>query len=184
MNRSDPAAAEIAKKKRGKAFIIGFVVVLLAVVGASLTTNLMRQASNGPAPKPAPMPSLTLIFERLEIVSYGKSHRFSVEVMRNDAQRARGLMFRQTLPQENGMLFDFERDQIVTMWMKNTPLPLDMLFVTADGRIHRIESRTEPFSERMISSGAPVRAVLEINAGISERLGLKPGDQLKHPMFK
>jgi hypothetical protein len=70
------------------------------------------------------------------------------------------------------------------MWMKNTYISLDMVFAFADGRIHRIESRTEPESERMISSGVPVRAVLELNAGVAARLDIRPGDRLLHPMFR
>jgi len=122
--------------------------------------------------------------ERLEIQSGDRRHIFMVEVARNDAQRARGLMFRQNMPQDQGMLFDFERDQMVTMWMKNTYISLDMIFIFADGRVHRIESRTEPESERTISSGVPVRAVLELNANVANRLGLKPGDRIVHPMFR
>ena len=93
-------------------------------------------------------------------------------------------MFRRTLAPDAGMLFDFEREQMVSMWMKNTYLSLDMLFVRADGIIHRIEASTEPLSERSISSGAPVRAVLELNAGTAARLGLRPGDRLIHPLFR
>ncbi len=93
-------------------------------------------------------------------------------------------MFRQSMPADQGMLFDFERDQMVSMWMRNTFIPLDMLFIFADGRIHRIEHRTEVESERTISSGVPVRAVLELNAGTAERLGIRPGDRVVHPMFR
>ncbi|HRE21495.1 MAG TPA: DUF192 domain-containing protein [Rhabdaerophilum sp.] len=122
--------------------------------------------------------------ERLDIVSGERRHSFTVEVARSDQDRARGLMFRQHMPQDQGMLFDFERDQMVTMWMKNTYISLDMVFIFADGRIHRIESRTEPESERTISSGVPVRAVLELNANVASRLGLRSGDRIVHPMFK
>jgi uncharacterized protein len=172
------------RQRRGRLFIIGFLLILAAVVGTSLFTNLTRQANSGSAPKPAPMASVSLKFEKLEIVSGEKTHAFFVEVMRTDKERQNGLMFRQTMPPDNGMLFDFERDQMVTMWMKNTYLPLDMIFILKDGRIHRIEERTEPMSERTISSGAPVRAVLELNGGVAARLGIKAGDLIKHPVFK
>ncbi|MCU0820354.1 MAG: DUF192 domain-containing protein [Beijerinckiaceae bacterium] len=122
--------------------------------------------------------------EPLTIDSSGKRHNFRIELARTDNDRARGLMFRRSMPADQGMLFDFERDQMVSMWMRNTYISLDMLFIFADGRIHRIEQRTEVESERTISSGVPVRAVLELNAGTAERLGIKPGDRVVHPMFR
>ena len=153
----------------------------LAVVAISLSTNLARLGSQAVAQR---APTTGQKLEPLEVLSGSSRHRFSIELMRTDADRARGLMFRQSMPADQGMLFDFERDNLVTMWMKNTYLPLDMVFAFADGRIHRIEARTEPLSERMISSGVPVRAVLELNAGVAEKLGLKPGDKLLHAMFR
>ena len=81
------------------------------------------------------------------------------------------------------MLFDFGRDQEIKMWMKNTPIPLDMIFIQSDGRIHRIEQNTKPESLRVISSNGPARAVLEIPAGTSKKYGLAPGDRVIHPMF-
>lgn len=81
------------------------------------------------------------------------------------------------------MLFDFGRVEMVSMWMRNTYIPLDMLFVRADGTIARIARDTEPLSERQISSGEPVLAVFEINAGISDRLGITAGDRIVHPLF-
>lgn len=177
---SSEQSGEGARKTRGRIFIIGFVAVLLAVVGVSLTTNLSRLASSREAGKTESGQKA----ESLTITSGSATHRFAIEVMRNDAERARGLMFRQSMPADYGMLFDFERDQMVTMWMKNTFIPLDMVFVLKDGRIHRIEANTEPQSERVISSGVPVRGVLELNAGTAARLGIKAGDTLNHPMFK
>jgi uncharacterized membrane protein (UPF0127 family) len=122
--------------------------------------------------------------EGLGIVSGGKRHAFQVEVMRTDEQRARGLMNRNHLPADRGMLFDFGRTEHVAMWMENTYIPLDMLFIRADGTIARIAERTEPLSRRTIPSGEPVLSVLEINGGISESLGIKPGDRVEHPLFK
>ena len=103
--------------------------------------------------------------------------------MRTDADRAQGLMFRRFLPPDRGMLFDFEAEQPVMMWMKNTILPLDMVFIGADGRIVNIAESTEPMSERTIPSEGPVIAVLELNAGAAARAGLKTGDAVRHPMF-
>ena len=176
-----PTENQDASRRKGRVIIVAIVLATLVVVGISLFTNLTRLSSQAVAQKAGPTGQK---LELLEIQSGSNRHRFSVEVMRSDADRARGLMFRQSMPADQGMLFDFERDNLVTMWMKNTFIPLDMVFTFADGRIHRIESRTEPQSERVISSGVPVRAVLEINAGVAEKLGLKPGDKITHAMFR
>ena len=121
--------------------------------------------------------------ERLEIITAAGRQVFLVEVMRTDADRAQGLMFRRFLPPDRGMLFDFEAEQPVMMWMKNTILPLDMVFIGADGRIVNIAESTEPMSERTIPSQGPVIAVLGLNAGAAARAGLKTGDAVRHPMF-
>jgi uncharacterized protein len=114
----------------------------------------------------------------------GQRQTFKVEVARNDADRAQGLMFRRSMPADQGMLFDFARVEPVSMWMQNTYLPLDMLFIRADGTIARIAADTEPLSTRTIPSGEPVLAVLELNAGTAAKLGIKPGDRVEHPLFK
>ena len=158
--------------------IAAFVVLTLGVSGISLWTNLTRMSA-GEAVARAPEKTAG----KLVVTTDSGPQSFNVDVMRTDADRAKGLMFRQSMPQDYGMLFDFERDQFVSMWMKNTYIPLDMIFILADGRIHRIERGTEPHSERTISSGAAVRAVLEVNAGVSDKLGLKAGNRISHPMF-
>ncbi|PZU92478.1 MAG: hypothetical protein DI527_09055 [Chelatococcus sp.] len=122
--------------------------------------------------------------EPLAIVSGGTRHAFQVEVMRTPEQRARGLMHRNYMPSDRGMLFDFKAEEPVAMWMQNTYIPLDMLFIRADGTIARIAERTEPLSTRTIPSGEPVLSVLEINGGVSRALGIKPGDKVEHPLFK
>jgi len=122
--------------------------------------------------------------ETLAIVSGEKRHLFQVEVMRTPEQRARGLMHRNYMPADRGMLFDFKRVEPVAMWMQNTFISLDMLFIRADGTIARIAERTEPLSTRTIPSGEPVLSVLEINGGVSETLGIKPGDRVEHALFK
>jgi len=114
----------------------------------------------------------------------GQRHSFKVEVARNDADRAQGLMYRRAMPADQGMLFDFAKVAPVSMWMQNTYLPLDMLFVRPDGTIARIAANTEPLSTQTIPSGEPVLAVLELNAGTAARLNIKPGDRLEHPLFK
>lgn len=175
----------LTERKRSRIVLSLLVVALLAVIVASLATNLTRMYNRwDEVGKTSSVQHVQARLERLEIVSGDRRHSFMVEVARNDGDRARGLMFRASIPQDSGMLFDFERDQMVSMWMKNTYISLDMVFIFADGRIHRIESRTEPQSERVISSGVPVRAVLELNGNMASRLGLRPGDRILHPMFK
>lgn len=132
----------------------------------------------------APAGQAASALETLSIVSGDKRHGFQVEVMRTGEQRARGLMHRRYLPADRGMLFDFQRVEPVAMWMENTFIPLDMLFIRADGTIARIAENTEPLSQRTIPSGEPVLSVLEINGGVSRTLGIKPGDRVEHTLFK
>ena len=122
--------------------------------------------------------------QTVEIASKTGVHSFAVEVVDNDADRAKGLMYRKDLPEGRGMLFDFHRDQEVSFWMQNTYIPLDMIFIRGDGRILRIEENTEPLSTRMIPSRGPVRAVLEVIAGTSRKLGIAPGDRVASPIFR
>jgi len=119
----------------------------------------------------------------LEIASKTGVHSFSVEVVDNDASRAKGLMFRRSLPEGAGMLFDFKVEQDVAFWMQNTYIPLDMIFIRADGRIHRIAENAEPMSTKQIPSGGPVLAVLEVIAGTTRKLGIAVGDRVAHPIF-
>ena len=122
--------------------------------------------------------------QTLEIASKTGVHAFSVELVDNDADRAKGVMFRKDLPEGRGMLFDFHRDQDVSFCMENTYISLDMIFIRGDGRILRIAENTEPLSTRMIPSGGPVRAVLEVIGGTARKLGIAPGDRVGHPIFK
>jgi uncharacterized membrane protein (UPF0127 family) len=129
------------------------------------------------AARPAGLPTL-------EIASKTGVHVFAVEIADTEAARAKGLMFRKELPDGEGMLFDFQREQEVSFWMKNTYIPLDMIFIRGDGRILRIAENTEPLSTRIIPSGGPVRAVLEVIGGTARRLGITPGDRVAFPIFK
>lgn len=121
--------------------------------------------------------------EPLSIVTASGPHKFTVEVMRTDAQRERGLMFRRFLPQDRGMLFDFKTVRPVMMWMKNTYIPLDMIFIARSGRVMGIAANAEPLSEQIIPSGVPVLAVLEVNAGTAAKIKLKIGDKVRNSLF-
>ncbi len=113
----------------------------------------------------------------------GQETPIDVEIAEEPKEKELGLMFRTELPQGTGMLFPYEAPREVTMWMHNTYIPLDMVFIRADGVVHRIEKRAEPLSDRIISSQGPVSAVLELPGGEAERLGLKPGDRVRHPSY-
>lgn len=114
----------------------------------------------------------------LTIRSTAASHIFHVEVMRTPEGRARGLMYRRQLDADAGMLFDFQEPQIARMWMKNTYIPLDMLFIRENGEIANIIKNTVPEALSVLSSEGKVRYVLELNGGTSERFGILPGDQV------
>jgi uncharacterized membrane protein (UPF0127 family) len=122
--------------------------------------------------------------QTLEIASKTGVHVFAVELAVTDEERQKGLMFRRSLPESYGMLFDFKRDQEVQMWMHNTYVSLDMIFIERDGRIRRIAESTETESDRIIPSGGPVRAVLEVAAGTAKKLGIEPGDRVASPTFR
>ena len=115
---------------------------------------------------------------KLELVSKNGTHSFMVELAKNDADRARGLMFRKELPEGTGMLFDFDGEQELSFWMKNTYIPLDIIFIRADGTIRRIAANTEPLSERTVQSGGPARYVLEVIGGTARKLGIEAGDKV------
>jgi uncharacterized protein len=121
--------------------------------------------------------------ELLTIRTASGAHAFQVEVMRTPDERAKGLMFRRFMPQDRGMLFDFARTEPVAMWMQNTFISLDMVFIRADGSVARVHQRAEPLSTQTIPSGEPVLSVLELNAGVAEKIGIKSGDKVEHPLF-
>jgi len=125
-------------------------------------------------------------FERdtLSIVARrGDVFEFNVELAETSEQKSRGLMFRREMADNEGMLFLHRRDRVLTMWMANTFLPLDMLFIERDGTIARIEENTIPQSRDVISSRKRVRAVLELNAGTARNLGISAGDKVVYEQF-
>jgi uncharacterized protein len=119
----------------------------------------------------------------IEIVSATGVHAFDVELATNDAERERGLMYRKSLPEGQGMLFDFKFDQPVSFWMHNTYIPLDMIFVGSNGRILHIAENAKPMSDALIPSRVPVRAVLEVIGGTVDKFGIAVGDRLTGSIF-
>ena len=131
----------------------------------------------------AGQPVRAATFQPLEIATKSGVHVFSVEMATTEEEKTTGLMYRKELPDGKGMLFDFSPEQQVSMWMKNTYISLDMIFIRADGRILRIAENTQPLSTRIISSGGPAKGVLEVIAGTAQKYGIQPGDRVAHPLF-
>jgi len=131
----------------------------------------------------APFGAQAASVQPLEIVTKSGVQVFSVEMATTEKEKETGLMYRKELPDGKGMLFDFSPEQQVSMWMKNTYIPLDMIFIRADGRILRIAENTEPMSTKIISSGGLAKGVLEVIAGTAQKYGITPGDRVAHPLF-
>lgn len=146
------------------------VMSLLAAIGAAaiLCASPVTQAAS---------------FAPLEIVTKSGVQVFSVEMATTEEEKTTGLMYRKELADGKGMLFDFSPEQQVSMWMKNTYISLDMIFIRADGRILRIAENTEPLSTKIISSGGLAKGVLEVIAGTAQKYGIQPGDRVAHPLF-
>lgn len=135
------------------------------------------------APVPPPAGEQGFEVQTLDIQTGSGILTYRIEMAVTQAQREQGLMFRTALPARWGMLFDFGETRDVAMWMKNTLIPLDMLFITENGQIGRIEANAAPQSLTIRPSGMPVRAVLELAGGEAARVGIKVGDRLIHPLF-
>ena len=134
-------------------------------------------------PPPVSAASPAAVFEPLDIVTAKGPVHLRVEIADDDAEREQGLMFRTHLDDDQGMLFDFHTPQQVAFWMRNTLIPLDMIFIRADGTIANIADNTEPYSETPIPSDGPVLGVLEIGGGLTQELGIKAGDKVVHRIF-
>lgn len=151
--------------------------IFLAAVGVAFA--LASGSTSGIAvPRNPPLPVTSVVID----ASHGRVH-FTVEVAGDPASQERGLMFRTKMAPNAGMLFDFHAPTSPTFWMKNTILPLDMIFIRADGTISSIAHDATPYSETPIPSYEPVRAVLEINGGRSVSLGIKRGQRVHNAIF-
>lgn len=122
--------------------------------------------------------------EPLTIATEDDAWMFTVEIADTDALRSRGLMFRQKLPEDHGMLFYFGQPRPASMWMKNTRIPLDMLFIRKDGTIAYIAESTTPASLEIVGISEPVLAVLEVAGGVTRKRGIRAGDKVYHRLFK
>ncbi|SJZ50545.1 hypothetical protein SAMN02745126_01391 [Enhydrobacter aerosaccus] len=158
-------AFQFGSHRLGRRFILGVPLVLAASAARGQDSEIKYDRSS------------------LVIVTGARDIKFDVELALTEAQREHGLMFRKQLGPYEGMLFDFYTEQAVSFWMKNTLIPLDMVFIAGDGTIKHIHANAVPLSTDAIPSEYPVRAVLEINGGSARLLGIKPGDKVRHPIF-
>jgi uncharacterized protein len=149
----------------------GRLVTSLAAASVVLVTLCANPAARAASVQP------------LEIATKSGVQVFSVEMATTEEEKQTGLMYRKELPDGKGMLFDFSPEQQISMWMKNTYISLDMIFIRADGRILRIAENTEPLSTKIISSGGLAKGVLEVIAGTAQKYGIQPGDRVAHPLF-
>jgi uncharacterized protein len=159
-------ASFVELRPTGRRFFLGLPLVLAAGAATAQDSELTY-----------PKSSLVIA------TAAGRDIKFDVDLALDDAHRSHGLMFRKKLGPYEGMLFDFFSEMPVSFWMKNTLIPLDMLFIAADGTIKHIHANAEPLKTDTIPSKFPVRAVLEINGGSAALLGIKPGDKVKHAIF-
>lgn len=143
-------------------------------MAAGLLVGFMVLAAAGP---------VTFTTDMVEVETDAGRHRFRVEMATTADQRARGLMNRKSLAADAGMLFDFGRSRSISMWMKDTLIPLDMLFADRRGRIVHVHRDATPGSTDLITAGQPVRAVLELPGGTAGRLGIAAGHRLRHTLF-
>ena len=149
--------------------VCAWVWISIALAGALYTfTGLSARAAS---------------IQPLEIVTKSGVQVFSVEMATTEEEKTTGLMYRKELADGKGMLFDFSPEQEVSMWMKNTYISLDMIFIRADGRILRIAENTEPLSTKIIPSRGLAKGVLEVIAGTAQKYGIAPGDRVAHPLF-
>ncbi|MAS07321.1 MAG: hypothetical protein CL534_21875 [Ahrensia sp.] len=159
-------------------------ISLALFLGASLVSatalgvaHAQEAAANAPMLLPVDETPLTIERDGEAIAA------FDIEIADDSSERSRGLMFRTEFPDDRAMLFVFEKSRPVAFWMQNTPRPLDMLFIRADGEVESIALDTTPFSTASVPSQGSVLYVLEINAGLTEKLGLQPGDRVVHPII-
>ena len=153
--------------------ILAVLVAALPACRGEPSTSVQNAAARDELPALEQLP--------LQIRSGGKVHAFTVEVARTSAEQARGLMFRESLAPDAGMIFPFESPRPASFWMKNTLIPLDMLFIRSDGSIARIAVNTVPHSLDPVGVNEPVAAVLELAGGRSAELGISEGDRVTWP---
>jgi uncharacterized protein len=163
------------KKRRTVKIVAGIIFAIIAVQG--LVTAF--KSVSAPAPYVSSLPVEELVIE----TAAGEKRIFNVEIAAKPVDVQIGLMYRKQMPEDHGMLFEMGAPKEVSFWMKNTLIPLDLLFIAADGRIVNIHRNAVPGDLRSLPSLEPVTGVLEINGGMADKLGIKIGDRALHPYF-
>ena len=153
---------------------------LTVIAAAMLTAGAALAQDAEPTAAQAALPTQTLTIQR----PGGPAHKFTVEMATTPREQQVGEMFRTNIPADHGMFFDWGFPREMPMWMKNCPVPEDMVFIGADGAITHIAENTVPYSLANISSGGPVRATLELQGGITEKLDIRVGDKVGGVVFK
>ena len=148
-----------------------------------LTAALALALSGAACAQSAPMDEAGNPLEALTVVTDSGEHAFWVEIADDEAERARGLMYREPLADDRGMLFQFPDMAERGFWMENTPSPLDIVYIDDQGRIVSIARHTTPYSRQTIPSYGAAKGVLEVRAGRTEEIGAEPGDVVRHPFF-
>jgi uncharacterized membrane protein (UPF0127 family) len=150
--------------------------ILLAVAACSPASTSTAQSTQGAA---TVHPESGLEVIPLTVNSGGKRHAFRVEVAKSFIEQGKGLMFRTAMGADEGMLFPQSTPRLASFYMRNTVIPLDIIFVGPDGRILNIAANTVPYDETSVKSAGPVKAVLELNGGRAAALGIGPGDKVE-----
>ncbi len=150
-----------------------FALVAATIAACAQQVETKSGASIGP----------TAPTEVLTIDTASGAARLNVEIADDEAERNHGLMYRESLPDDRGMLFDFPEPEMASFWMRNTPLSLDIIFIGVDGRILNIADHTTPYSDTPVPAVGMTRGVLEVRAGRAEALGIRPGDRVRHRIF-
>ncbi|WMS41597.1 DUF192 domain-containing protein [Acuticoccus sp. MNP-M23] len=145
--------------------------------GALPAKTLAASTIDSPAGAPVATPARA---NEARLVAASGVHDFTIEIADDPLERAQGLMYRQEMARDHGMLFDFGKEAPRSFWMKNTPLPLDIIFIKGDGTVVSIAANTTPFSTDPVPSEGPARFVFEVNGGVAAAIGLAPGDRLLH----
>ncbi len=158
-----------------RGYLLGAIAV--ALVACSPGAGDAAPQSSQAAPVVHPVSGLTVI--PLKVTSGGKVHTFRVELARTSQEQAKGLMFRTEMGPDEGMIFPFDPPRMASFWMRNTVIPLDLIFVAPDGRISNIAANAVPYDETPLSSLGDAKAVLELNGGRAAQLGIKPGDRVE-----
>ena len=172
------ARAARSRQRSGPSSIAALLPALALMLLAAGSAPALAAPPATPAQAGQPQTGLAIVPLSITTAD-GRSHSYRVEIARTPGQQAHGMMFRTEVPAATGMLFPFEAPRTASFWMENTLVPLDLLFIGADGRVRNIAANAQPKSQALLNSVGPVAAVLELAGGEAERIGARPGDRIR-----